>query len=326
MRPATRWIWPLPARAVAAALFCLVVVPAAAALPVKPVQLVRKADAYAITIVAPHTGIEAIDDQLVAWAKKAADDFAATTTRDRQPEEEAYSLDMHYTVMRNDAAMFEVLFESNVDTGGAHPNLELESFVFLLPDGHRVYFPEIVGASGVAVVSRLAIEGLIRELPDADQGEIRKGAAPDPANFRVFAITKDALVLYFAPYQVAGFAGGAVTIKIPLDKLAGVIRADWRAPQPSFDCTRAATDIDRTICSDVALARLDREMAAAYRLWLRWFPDNPAKLAAQREDQRAWLAARATQCRSAPGPHDGGVPGADFIANGLRCMKKPPPI
>ena len=33
---------------------------------------------------------------------------------------------------------------------------------------------------------------------------------------------------------------------------------------PSFDCAKAANDVERTICKDPELAKADREMAAAY--------------------------------------------------------------
>src|SRR5260370_30380706 len=33
---------------------------------------------------------------------------------------------------------------------------------------------------------------------------------------------------------------------------------------PSFDCTKASNDVERTICKDHELAKADREMAAAY--------------------------------------------------------------
>jgi uncharacterized protein len=62
----------------------------------------------------------------------------------------------------------------------------------------------------------------------------------------------------------------------------------------------AVTAVEQSLCSDVELARRDREMAAAYRLWLTWHPDDAARLAAQRDAQRAWLAKRETACPGTP--------------------------
>ena len=53
-------------------------------------------------------------------------------------------------------------------------------------------------------------------------------------------------------------------------------------PAPSFDCTRAATYAEQTICADPDLALRDRALAAAYA----------RSLALGRREQPQWLAAR----------------------------------
>jgi uncharacterized protein len=61
---------------------------------------------------------------------------------------------------------------------------------------------------------------------------------------------------------------------------------------PGFDCHQARTPVDRRICSDSALAELDRALATRYeRLRREISPDGAADL---RANQRAWLASRAT--------------------------------
>lgn len=51
--------------------------------------------------------------------------------------------------------------------------------------------------------------------------------------------------------------------------------------RPSFDCRRSGSDVSRAICADAGLARLDRDMAAAYARAVARRPD-----AARRLDQR----------------------------------------
>jgi uncharacterized protein len=55
-----------------------------------------------------------------------------------------------------------------------------------------------------------------------------------------------------------------------------------------FDCTRASSAVERTVCADPRLSRLDEELAAEFRSVLGVVAD-PAAL---RERQRAWLAER----------------------------------
>lgn len=73
--------------------------------------------------------------------------------------------------------------------------------------------------------------------------------------------------------------------------VAGLALAD--APQaagPSFDCARATTLAEQTICADPALARLDRRMAERYAAVRRALPS--AARPALTRDQRWFLGAR----------------------------------
>src|SRR3569833_948570 len=46
----------------------------------------------------------------------------------------------------------------------------------------------------------------------------------------------------------------------------GPVSAQPAAVQPGFDCTRASTAIEKTICADKTLAMLDREMTRVLTL------------------------------------------------------------
>jgi uncharacterized protein len=66
------------------------------------------------------------------------------------------------------------------------------------------------------------------------------------------------------------------------------------AQSPSFDCAKAATPTEKTICAYPDLAKADAEMTAAYRALLAaapagWQPEI-------RESQRVWLRDRQTRC------------------------------
>jgi uncharacterized protein len=68
--------------------------------------------------------------------------------------------------------------------------------------------------------------------------------------------------------------------------------------QPSFDCAKASTLVERTICGNAELAKADREMAAAY-------DSLSGKLSAEAKahlltDQLAWIDNRAKACTGGP--------------------------
>lgn len=67
------------------------------------------------------------------------------------------------------------------------------------------------------------------------------------------------------------------------------------AASPSFDCTRAATWSEKTICAHEGLAMLDREMADAFAA--RQAEAGDVGREQLLVDQRAWLAAR-DACRA----------------------------
>lgn len=66
------------------------------------------------------------------------------------------------------------------------------------------------------------------------------------------------------------------------------------APQPSFDCTGATQAVERLICSDPALADLDRALGESYDAALA--SGSGEARAALRAEQRAWTRNRSSAC------------------------------
>ncbi len=281
---------PIRSAAILAALLCGA--PALAApLEVERRRIERSAELYDVAVAYPATGHPAIDAALAGWAEDQVEAFVALAS---EPFDLKYSLDVGFEVARNDAEMFAVAFEKSDYLGGAHPNFSIHTFNFTLPDGWRVFLPEIFAPAALRTISALSIAGLKRRLsgPDAmtDSGWIAEGAAPLWENFSEFLLLPRTLVVRFPPYQVAAYAAGPQRVEIPLAELSGLVREDWRTPVPSFDCARARTAPEQAICADVALARLDRALASAYRTSLDFAAEDAA--GAVKSAQRAWLSER----------------------------------
>ena len=260
-----------------------------------------------VTIEYPRTGNKAIDTALLAYVHRQLEEFRGYA-KDPRADRGAFSLLTSYTVERNDGKMFAVVFVESSYTGGAHPNDFTTTFNFLLPDGAQVFLFEIVdGARGLKKISQLAAADLIANIsggsePASDPETIVGGTGPLADNFKAFVWLPNKLHLYFPSYQVASYAAGPQEATIPLSRLKDVIRADWRAPAPSFDCAKAATPIEQAICADAALARLDRQLAEAYQAKLH-FAYEPKAIETLKQTQRAWVATRNRACSGlAPGP------------------------
>jgi uncharacterized protein len=75
-------------------------------------------------------------------------------------------------------------------------------------------------------------------------------------------------------------------------------------PRPGFDCAKAGSAVDRLICSDEALAKLDRELAEKYQELHRSLTSEG--FAVLRSSQLKWLTSR-NPCVAKEVPHDQGI-------------------
>ena len=284
-----------PGAVLLAALF-FTMAAAGAAAPAEPLRVetrhIRQStDLYDVDVAYPATGVDAIDAAIGGWASHQVDVF---TTLADEPSDLGLklSLDITFDVARNDGTMFAVDFEKVPYLGGAHPGFEIDTFNFTLPDGWRFFLPEIFRPAALKRISALAVADLTRRLtaidaaPDPDW--IKNGAGPAWDNFGAFLLLPDKLVIRFPPYQVSSYAVGPQSAEIPLSKLSGLMRDNWHVAVPSFDCAKARSAPEKAICSDIALARLDRALAADYRRALDFAEDGMAIKSAQ----HAWLKTR----------------------------------
>ncbi len=253
---------------------------------------------YEMRYAYPQIGIPSADAAMQDWVYALADGFKGVLSQ-RGAQEPPYGAQLTYTVARNDETVVSILFSYSIYTGGAHPNLAQTAFNFLMPDGARVFLPDLLGNDGIQRVSDLAIADLTSRLagPDgmSESNWIRTGAAPFADNFETFELFPDQLVIEFDPYAVAAYAAGPQKVRIPLAQVQDLLRPDPRAPLPSFDCGATRTAVERAICGDMALAQLDRRTAEAFTMRLRFeaLSNQPRVV---RSQQQAWLADRDAAC------------------------------
>jgi uncharacterized protein YecT (DUF1311 family) len=285
--------------ALATALVLFTTAPAFAKLPLNPVKIAIKHKEYEVAVAYPQTGNKTVDAAIAGWAKGEITSFKSDAAGNADDNSIGpNTLDISFKVARNDSRMFAVVFTESTFEGGAHPNTNFRTMNFLMPDGWQVYLPEIFTQTGLKKISERAIADLDRQLagPDSmsDKDWIARGAGPDWDNFSDFVLMPDRLDIQYAPYNVAAYAAGPQETKLPLAPLKPFLRANWRAPVASFDCAKAATPVEKTICSNVSLARQDRYVAAAYEQLMAGTDANAKR--SQRDKQRAFLAGRTKTC------------------------------
>lgn len=87
-------------------------------------------------------------------------------------------------------------------------------------------------------ISDYAIKTLPQELYNKSEAQnqenlvlIKKGAAPEIENFRTFAITKKALIIYFNEFQVGDYALGTPSLEIPWRVVKEVLNTEIINPE-----------------------------------------------------------------------------------------------
>ncbi len=122
-------------------------------------------------------------------------------------------------------------FEIYSDTLGAHPNTYYRSFTFDAKTGTSLGLGDLFvsGVNYLNTLSTLSRTSLTSQLGDNGSPEtINAGTTPDEDNFQNFVIDGKNLVIFFPPYQVAAYAAGPQSVKIPFSQLSSILKAKYK--------------------------------------------------------------------------------------------------
>lgn len=123
------------------------------------------------------------------------------------------------------------IFTVYMDTLGAHGNLDFKTFTFDMKTGDHltlndIFLPNIKYLEILSSLSRSRLPQVIGQLTDT--ASIENGTAPEEKNFERFFLDNKELVLLFPPYQVAAYAAGPQTLRIPLSELSSILKPEYR--------------------------------------------------------------------------------------------------
>ncbi|MBI5518822.1 MAG: DUF3298 domain-containing protein [Desulfovibrio sp.] len=165
----------------------------------------------------PVTGLPAVDATLKSFLdeRRAEMQSLLKSTGVGRGRARANVDRIAFTAHAASPALLSIRFEEMRDTGGAHPNTTFASFVFDLRSQTRLQLTDIFSdaPAALAVISqlnerrmRLALDGLL----------FPEGLAPTLENYAVFVLDGADIVFTFPPYQVASYAHGPQTLRLPL--------------------------------------------------------------------------------------------------------------
>ncbi|QEC52977.1 uncharacterized protein DUF3298 [Anseongella ginsenosidimutans] len=135
-------------------------------------------------------------------------------------------------IANNDHFITLQLSEENY-LGGAH-GMNIHLFANFIPSGgHRIYLDELVAEGQMETLEKIA-ESLFREETGIPEGQSLKDAGyfymendggGSPFHLTEnFAITREGLLFYYNPYDIAPYSMGSTVLKVPFDKVEGTLK------------------------------------------------------------------------------------------------------
>ncbi len=107
-----------------------------------------------------------------------------------------------------------------VYAGGAHGVYGDTYFIFDMKDKKRITLNEVADLAALTPLAKAAYDDYNRT---QDLYEARQGTDIELSEVRPFYFAPDGLVLVFNPYELGTYAEGIIELKIPYEKLSGVV-------------------------------------------------------------------------------------------------------
>lgn len=122
-----------------------------------------------------------------------------------------------------------IRYDTYAYTGGAHPNSNLSFYTFNRETGQRLTLSDMVtDTTALLGVVEHAFRQQQKLQPHANLEEqgyfLREGRFFLPTNV---GMSRDGLVFYYNPYEIAAYAVGPIQVTVPYAQLEGILRTGW---------------------------------------------------------------------------------------------------
>ncbi len=140
-----------------------------------------------------------------------------------------WQLETRVDTVHSSAKALTVKVETYAYTGGAHPNSGLSYYTFDRKTGRLLTLDDMVeDTTALLGIVEQAFRQQQRIEPNANLEEegyfLRDGHFFLPDNV---GTTRNGLIFYYNPYEIAAYAMGPVQVTIPYEKLNGILREQW---------------------------------------------------------------------------------------------------
>ena len=177
----------------------------------------EETDRHIFNIKYPKTNIEDINNEFNLYIEDLKNIILESEDSDFI-QSRSYVLDTSFDVKESDKYI-TFIFQSSVDTGGAHPNVAIKTFTYTT-EGEKVdifkylkiEFDDVFLIDNISTV----VKDKLRSRYDDEYiyEQIERGAAPSYENFELFYEEDGEIYFIFPPYSVGPYALGIQEVSV----------------------------------------------------------------------------------------------------------------
>ena len=219
---------------------------------------------HAVSIHYPVFGIQTIDLQLLSIVEEIQKEHREQLGQERQAASNDVQSDLlvdYQSYLVGDRTASVVLTVQQRFATWDGPQARSTALVFDLVEGDLLEMEDIFQGNYLERLSeevRSYFEASTSYSDGTDKDSFLAGTTPDAANFSNFALTTDAVQIYFEEGTLFSDRTGVPVAEIPYDRLTGVLRIRTDGPLLSVD---AAPAVELTAPAPMAIDK-DRPMIA----------------------------------------------------------------
>jgi len=217
--------------------FYLIFSPTAPAFSYEEKTIAETNDYYYTDISYPETNIPFLNEEISAYIEKTISDFKKIIQDNiiDLPEEirssATGSLIMKYSII-SENGIVSILFENGEYSGGAHGNVFFKTFNYNPSSKKLLTLADLFKKDSdyiqrISELSRIKLSEKMNEyLDEFLVSMIEGGTEPKSENFENFGITREGIMIYFPPYQVAPYALGTHEVSISFEEVSDILSID----------------------------------------------------------------------------------------------------
>jgi len=173
---------------------------------------------YTMDITYPTVSIDFIDQDINSYVQGQITQFKKDIGTEVISPNWQNTLFINYEVVNNNDGLFSLKFDTELFTGGAHPNHLIITRNYDLKQKKLIAFENIVpDQTTLDKVADISLNYFKKQGLEFDL--FMDGFAAKKENYNNFNLKKDSVIFYFQEYQIAPYVAGEQQIEIKLTDL-----------------------------------------------------------------------------------------------------------